>query len=817
MRGSGKGAASKDQDSPDDPFLHQTIGAARIRNQTAKHGSHRLHRHHHFATHASPASAPGAAGASASSVSSYLENLPSLTLNDTTTANPPPRPPRPPGGLLGISNGRGMGYGRSLGSSYDSPMTIHDSFNGHVRSGANLFGGRNQSSGIVPARPATGPHRPSMSVFPIQKALEIAMKESRLLAAASSKGGAGANGTGMSTGITFVRELRRARHARGAIITEHGPTPDISLDEEDEDGDEEDTADGMDEVMDVNADDAFSSTKRTVRTATDFNINMDGSDTLARAQSPTVASFDLRGKTHYPGIAQMPHTFTTHTGAVAVSLSRSLRNVIPPGSWQHPTLGLSSSSSATAPAPSSSSPSSALASSSTPSQYTSSSTSSSSSSSSAYSMSTASATPYQPQVSSFLRSTPLFSRTRALSSNALPSVSGGPSSSPTAVHAVRELLDSYPAPSPYCVDDKKRSPLHFAAASGDLELVEFLLERGVRPDCGRDIAGNMPLHLAIISNRVDVVAALLKAGADMTLASPMTHKTPLDLAESRLGYLLSRAQESAEHTSGSIDLYNSQVATRSSFPPPQSPALLYQIKGIVNLLRPYVVRQQKLQHGERQKDRQKERSWNRADKYMRQQDGSSLWRVDPHSDDNYGDKEDEDEDDDEDDDDQMDTGEGHQRPRTLRIHHHTGADMDDDDERPPSYTARPPKLGRRLARRMDADETEEALESLMNGLSLLEANRKQKEQQKQHQQQQLQLLQQHEQAFGGPSFSSNTFSQHSAGGDIGDGNLADSELDAGSEQQDVEDGLPDLLEQVQQVLQAIKLNETQSQSSSQGS
>ncbi|KAF9947815.1 hypothetical protein BGZ65_008524, partial [Modicella reniformis] len=51
------------------------------------------------------------------------------------------------------------------------------------------------------------------------------------------------------------------------------------------------------------------------------------------------------------------------------------------------------------------------------------------------------------------------------------------------VHVVRELLDSYPAPSPYCVDDKKRSPLHFAAASGDLELVEFLLERGVRPDC----------------------------------------------------------------------------------------------------------------------------------------------------------------------------------------------------------------------------------------------------------------------------------------------------------------------------------------------
>ncbi|KAF9949756.1 hypothetical protein BGZ70_001640 [Mortierella alpina] len=758
MRGSGKGAAAKDQDPHDDPFLHQTIGAARIRNQTAKHGSHRLHRHHHFATNAPPTAAAGAAGASASSVSSYLENLPSLTLNDTTntTASPPPRPPRPPGGLLGISNGRGMGYGRSLGSSYDSPMTIHDSFNGHVRSGANLYGGRNQSSGIMPTRPATGPHRPSMSVFPIQKALEIAMKESRLLAAASSKGGAGANGTGMSTGITFVRELRRARHARGAIITEHGPTPDISLDEEDEDGEEEDAVDDvMDEAMDANADDAPASSTRTITTPAHFSTNMDGSDISARARSSTVTSFDLRGKTHYPGIAQMPHTLSTHTGAVAVSLSRSLRNVIPLGSWQHQTLGLSSSSSAL----------SAAASSSTPSQYTpSSSPSTSSSSSSAYSMSTASATPYQPQVSSFLRSTPLFSRTRVLSSHALPSVSGASSSSstPTAVHAVRELLDSYPAPSPYCVDDKKRSPLHFAAASGDLELVEFLLERGVRPDCGRDIAGNMPLHLAIISNRVDVVAALLKAGADMTLASPMTHKTPLDLAESRLSYLLSRAQETAaEHTSGSLDPYNSQLVSRSSFPPPQSPALLYQIKGIVNLLRPYVVRQQKLQHGERQKDRQKERSWNRADKYMRQQDGSSLWRVDPHSDDNYGDKEDEDEDDDEEDDDQMDTGEGHQRSRTLRIRDHSGADMDDDDERPPAYMARPPKLGR--------------------------------------------------------SVSASTFSQQSAGGDIGDGNLADSELDTGSEQQDVEDGLPDLLEQVQQVLQAIKLNEHPSPSSGQGS
>ncbi|KAH7034375.1 hypothetical protein BKA57DRAFT_475966 [Linnemannia elongata] len=588
MRGSTKGP--KDPEDYEDSFLHQTIGGSRIRSYSQRHGQHRLNRHHHpssqptgtTSTFNSPTSSAGAAGATASSVSSYLENLPSITLDNTT---PPPRPPRPPGGLLGISNGRGMGYNRSLGSSYDSPLTTHGSFNGHVRSGANLYGAKSpSSSGLSPSKSSGNHHRPSMSVFPIQKALEIAMKESRLLAAASSRGGSGTSGT--------------------------------------------------------------------------------------------------------------------------------------------------------------------------------------------------------------------------------------------AVHAVRELLDSYPAPSPYCVDDKKRSPLHFAAASGDLELVEFLLERGVRPDCGRDIAGNMPLHLAIISNRIDVVAALLKAGADMTLASPMTHKTPLDLAESRLSYLLSRAQDTARYTSGSMDLHtshsNNQIATRSSFyaPPAQSPALLYQIKGIVNLLRPYVVRQQRLQHGERQKERQKERSWDRADKYMRQHpsheggigSSSGHWHSDPHSDAHYGDMEDEDDDDDDDNDDDMDTGKGGGRPLRKKLPlFRQEADMDEDDELP-SYSAKPKKVGRRLNRRMDADEAEVALESLMNGLSLLEATRKQQEQRQLQQQQQQQQQQLSRDGTSSSDISLGAMPALGGVPEIGDGNLADSELDPRSEQ-DVDEALPDLLEQVQQVLQAIKLNE----------
>jgi hypothetical protein len=117
---------------------------------------------------------------------------------------------------LGISNGRGIGYGRSLGSSYDSPFTIQESFNGHVRSGANLYGARNPSSGLSPIKPSpAGHHRHSMSVFPIQKALEIAVKESRLLAAASSRGGSGPSGTGMIIGKHWCIPGERTKKSRG--------------------------------------------------------------------------------------------------------------------------------------------------------------------------------------------------------------------------------------------------------------------------------------------------------------------------------------------------------------------------------------------------------------------------------------------------------------------------------------------------------------------------------------------------------------------------------------------------------------------------
>ncbi|KAF9386845.1 hypothetical protein CPB97_003271 [Podila verticillata] len=657
-------AAGKDAEEYEDQFLHLTIGG-RIKSNSTKYGSHKLNRHYTASslTPPSASSSSGAPGSSSSAVSSYLENLPSIS-----SVSAPPRPTRPPGGLLGISNGRGMGYGRTLGASYDSPVTTHGSFNGHVRSGANLFGGT-QGSGLSPTKSGSSGHhhRPTLSVFPIQKAMEISLKEWKLLQAASNRGEASSLSTGPSSGMAFVRELRRLRHAQGVNITEHSDKEEDTIVRQFGDDTTEGNVVKMDsysqglnggrtpETEDISK--SFMATARTVHEHGDIRI-----------QRPAIASFDA--KMQYPGIAHLPHSLTPQTRS--------------------------------------------------------------------------------------------------------------------AVHEVRKLLDSYPAPSPYCVDEKKRSPLHFAAASGDLELVEFLLERGVRPDCGRDIAGNMPLHLAIISNRIDVVAALLKAGADMTLASPMTLKTPLDLAESRLSYLLSRAQEASKpQHPDSIDFFNKQIATRSTLPV-QSSALLDQIKGIVGLLRPYVVRQQRLQHGERQKERQKERSWERADKYMRQQSNEGpegMWRTDGQSEDNYGDMEDEDDDDDG----MMDVGSSHRKQPGLD---HDG-DMELVDELPP-YSDKPRKA-RRIPRRMNANETEEALESLMNGLSLLEANRLQ--------QQQLGS----EGSTSRPQQASGYAGLQRGSSDIGDGNLADTELDRENE---VDDGLPDLLEQVQQVLQAIKLNES---------
>lgn len=322
----------KDAEEYEGQFLHQTIGG-RIKSNSTKYGSHKLNRHYTASSLTPPSvsSSSGASSPSASAVSSYLENLPSIS-----NVSAPPRPTRPPGGLLGISNGRGMGYGRTLGSSYDSPVTTPGSFNGHVRSGANLYGGT-QGPGLSPKPGSSGHHhRPTLSVFPIQKAMEISLKEWKLLQAASNRGEASSSlETGPSSGMTFVRELRRLRHARGVNITEHSDKEEDTIVSEFGDNTEGDVAkmdsysqgllNGSRTPETEDTPKYFMATTRTVHEHGDIRI-----------QRPAIASFDA--KMQYPGIAHLTHSLTPQTSAVAVRLPSPTKSVYPTGAWQQQLL-----------------------------------------------------------------------------------------------------------------------------------------------------------------------------------------------------------------------------------------------------------------------------------------------------------------------------------------------------------------------------------------------------------------------------------------------------------------------------------------------
>lgn len=56
-------------------------------------------------------------------------------------------------------------------------------------------------------------------------------------------------------------------------------------------------------------------------------------------------------------------------------------------------------------------------------------------------------------------------------------------------------------------------PLHLATVAGQLEIVNYLVEKGADPNT-TDIKGNTPLHLATNINKITIANRLLEAGAD---------------------------------------------------------------------------------------------------------------------------------------------------------------------------------------------------------------------------------------------------------------------------------------------------------------
>jgi len=91
---------------------------------------------------------------------------------------------------------------------------------------------------------------------------------------------------------------------------------------------------------------------------------------------------------------------------------------------------------------------------------------------------------------------------------------------------VRQLLDQ--GVNVNVLGEYKRTPLHFAAAWGNIYLVRLLIDRGANIDA-RDHVKQTPLHMAAESGTADIVKLLIEKGADMNALTEYK-ETPLHRA-----------------------------------------------------------------------------------------------------------------------------------------------------------------------------------------------------------------------------------------------------------------------------------------------
>ena len=72
------------------------------------------------------------------------------------------------------------------------------------------------------------------------------------------------------------------------------------------------------------------------------------------------------------------------------------------------------------------------------------------------------------------------------------------------------------------------TPLHFAAISGDIDIVQMLLDRGAKVNA-RNKRGDTPLHNAVKSKKLEIVELLINRGANVN-TSNRSNIDPLDVA-----------------------------------------------------------------------------------------------------------------------------------------------------------------------------------------------------------------------------------------------------------------------------------------------
>jgi len=85
------------------------------------------------------------------------------------------------------------------------------------------------------------------------------------------------------------------------------------------------------------------------------------------------------------------------------------------------------------------------------------------------------------------------------------------------------------------------TPLHYAAAKGQLDVIELLLKHGADVNA-RDKNGYTPLHAAAYYDHADAAGLLIVRGADARVRNN-EGKTPLDVARERGRAEVARAIE----------------------------------------------------------------------------------------------------------------------------------------------------------------------------------------------------------------------------------------------------------------------------------
>ena len=132
------------------------------------------------------------------------------------------------------------------------------------------------------------------------------------------------------------------------------------------------------------------------------------------------------------------------------------------------------------------------------------------------------------------------------------------------VERLQELLDhpeeSDPAPSLLTLDNAKNTALHWASGSGHAETVRFLIERGETTGSllpllhAQNLLGDTALHRAVWRGHKEVVELLLNAGIDRDVANTMG-QTALELVRDHVGIgcLLQRGRMLPGVSSGDDD------------------------------------------------------------------------------------------------------------------------------------------------------------------------------------------------------------------------------------------------------------------------